>query len=427
MEYIVQNVDGEDKVHIVDENTGRVMPGRRYSDGLHQAIEAKESVKVEKATQTYATVTLQNYFRMYHKLTGMTGTAETEAEEFHKIYELDVVVIPTNKPIVRNDEDDRVYKTKREKFNAIIEMIKELTQAGRPILVGTTSVEISEQLSRFLRMAKIKHNILNAKNHAHEAEIVAAAGQAPGGVGNVTIATNMAGRGTDIKLGEGVLDAGGLAIIGSERHDSRRIDLQLRGRAGRQGDPGSSHFFVSLEDDLMRLFSSQRVAKMMDFLNVPDGEMIQHKRITKTIATAQRKVEENNFSVRKHLLEYDDIMNKQREVIYKRRNNALHGDRMRVDIENAMADMCHILGEHYAGYEEAEQLQMEAARLFALPLEMDNTQLTEFTAKQLTDHLFNLAHAQYQAKIKHMQESVYDDLQRWRRCTARQRKARTLS
>ncbi|MFW5659425.1 MAG: preprotein translocase subunit SecA, partial [Bacteroidota bacterium] len=407
VEYIVD----EGKVNIVDENTGRVMPGRRYSDGLHQAIEAKENVKVEAATQTYATVTLQNYFRMYHKLSGMTGTAETEAEEFYKIYELDVVVIPTNKPIIRIDEDDRVYKTKREKFNAIIEMIKELTEAGRPVLVGTTSVEISEQLSRFLRMAKIKHNILNAKNHAREAEIVAEAGQAPGGVGNVTIATNMAGRGTDIKLGEGVREAGGLAIIGSERHDSRRIDLQLRGRAGRQGDPGSSHFFVSLEDDLMRLFSSQRVAKMMDFLKVPEGEMIQHKRITKTIAGAQRKVEENNFSTRKHLLEYDDIMNKQREVIYKRRNNALHGDRMRVDIDNAIIDMCHILGQSFAGTEDAEQFQMEVARVFALPIEIDETQLTEFTADGLANHLYELASQQYGAKVKFLKEQVYADLQ----------------
>ena len=313
-EYIV--ADG--KVKIVDEQTGRVMEGRRYSDGLHQAIEAKENVKIEAATQTYATVTLQNYFRMYHKLAGMTGTAETEAGEFWDIYKLDVVVIPTNKPIARDDREDLVYKTKREKYNAIIDEIETVTKEGRPVLVGTTSVEISELLSRMLKLKKIKHNVLNAKQHQREAEVVAEAGQP----GAVTIATNMAGRGTDIKLGDGVREAGGLAIIGSERHESRRIDRQLRGRAGRQGDAGSSQFFVSLEDDLMRLFGSERIARLMDRMGLEDGEVIQHSMITKSIERAQRKVEENNFGVRKKLLEYDDVMNSQREVIYKKRRHA---------------------------------------------------------------------------------------------------------
>ena len=337
VDYVVMN----NKVMIVDEQTGRIMDGRRYSDGLHQAIEAKESVKVEAATQTYATVTLQNYFRMYNKLSGMTGTAETEAGELWDIYELDVMVIPTNRPIARKDEQDLVYKTKREKYNAIIDDVVKLSQAGRPVLVGTTTVEVSELLSKMLNLRSIEHQVLNAKMHQREAEIVARAGQA----GAVTIATNMAGRGTDIKLKPEVKDAGGLAIIGTERHDSRRVDRQLRGRSGRQGDPGSSQFYVSLEDDLMRLFSSDRVAKMMDRMGHQEGEVIQHSMITKSIERAQKKVEENNFGVRKRLLEYDDVMNAQREVIYKRRRHALHGERLRTDIANMFYELAeqHVL------------------------------------------------------------------------------------
>jgi len=320
VEYVVM----DNKVKIVDEQTGRILEGRRYSDGLHQAIEAKENVKVEAATQTYATITLQNYFRMYHKLAGMTGTAETEAGELWNIYKLDVVVIPTNKPVIRDDKEDIIYKTKREKYNAVINEILKLNRAGRPVLVGTTSVEISELLSRMLKMKGLKHNVLNAKLHQREAEIVAEAGKP----GAITIATNMAGRGTDIKLTEEVKKAGGLAIIGTERHESRRVDRQLRGRSGRQGDPGSSQFFVSLEDELMRLFGSERIAGIMDKLGLKDGEMIQHPMITKSIERAQKKVEENNFGIRKRLLEYDDVMNSQREVIYKKRK---HGS-----LENAL-------------------------------------------------------------------------------------------
>ena len=315
------------KVKIVDEQTGRIMEGRRYSDGLHQAIEAKENVTIEDATQTYATITLQNFFRMYNKLSGMTGTAETEAGEFWEIYKLDCVVIPTNKDIVRNDMQDKVYKTLKAKFNAIINEIIELKDQGRPTLVGTTSVEISELLSRMLSIKKIKHQVLNAKQHAREAEVVAEAGKP----GAVTIATNMAGRGTDIKLTEESREAGGLAIIGTERHESRRVDRQLRGRAGRQGDVGSSQFFVSLEDNLMRLFGSDRMTKIMDRLGIDDDEVIQHSMITKSIERAQKKVEENNFAIRKRLLEYDNVMNSQREVIYKRRKNALNGERLDVD------------------------------------------------------------------------------------------------
>ena len=311
VEYVV--MDG--KVKIVDESTGRILDGRRYSDGLHQAIEAKEDVTVEAATQTYATVTLQNYFRMYHKLSGMTGTVETEAKEFWDIYELDVVVVPTNKPVIRKDEDDWVFKTAREKYNAVIIEVEKLVEAGRPVLVGTTTVEISELLSRMLQMKKIKHQVLNAKYHQKEAEIVANAGLA----GAVTIATNMAGRGTDIKLGDGVKKAGGLAIIGTERHDSRRVDRQLRGRSGRQGDPGSSRFFVSLEDDLMRKFGSERIAKVMDRMGLKEGEVISAGLVSKSIERAQKKVEENNFGVRKRLLEYDDVMNTQRKAIYRKR------------------------------------------------------------------------------------------------------------
>jgi len=332
VEYVLM----DNKVKIVDEQTGRIMEGRRYSDGLHQAIEAKENVKIEAATQTYATITLQNYFRMYQKLSGMTGTAITEAGEFWEIYKLDVIEIPTNRPIARKDENDLIYKTKREKYNAVIEKVTELSQAGRPILIGTTSVEISELLSKMLNIRKIKHNVLNAKMHKKEADIVAEAGNP----GVVTIATNMAGRGTDIKLTQEVKEAGGLAIIGTERHDSRRVDRQLRGRSGRQGDPGSSQFYVSLEDNLMRLFGSERVAKVMDRMGLEDGEVIQHSMMTKSIERAQKKVEENNFGIRKRLLEYDDVMSAQREVIYKRRRHALEGSRLKLDVLNMLYDTC---------------------------------------------------------------------------------------
>ena len=352
VEYVV--MDG--KVKIVDEQTGRIMEGRRYSDGLHQAIESKEKVKVEAATQTYATITLQNYFRMYHKLAGMTGTAETEAQEFWDIYKLDVMVIPTNRPVVRKDNEDMVFKTKREKYTAVIEEIVKLQQAGRPVLVGTTSVEVSELMSKMLTMRGIKHNVLNAKQHAREAEIVAHAGLA----GTVTIATNMAGRGTDIKLGPGVKDAGGLAIIGTEKHESRRVDRQLRGRSGRQGDPGSSQFYISLEDDLMRLFGSERIAKLMDTLGLKEGEVIQHAMVTRSIERAQKKVEENNFGIRKRLLEYDDVMNSQRTVIYKRRNHALFGERLKLDIMNMFHDVAQGIVDQYheAGDHEGFQLEL---------------------------------------------------------------------
>ena len=345
VEYVVI----DNKVKIVDEQTGRIMEGRRYSDGLHQAIEAKERVKVEAATQTFATITLQNYFRMYHKLAGMTGTAETEASEFWSIYKLDVVVIPTNRPVIREDRDDKIYKTKREKYNAVVEEIVSLVAEGRPVLVGTTSVEVSELLSRVLKLRGIKHNVLNAKHHQQEAQVVAEAGRA----GQVTIATNMAGRGTDIKLTPEVKEAGGLAIVGTERHESRRVDRQLRGRAGRQGDPGSSQFFVSLEDDLMRLFGSERIASMMDRMGLKDGEEIQAG-MTKAIERAQKKVEENNFGIRKRLLEYDDVMNSQRTVIYSRRRNALAGERIDIDRNNIVLDFAETFVENFgeAGFED---------------------------------------------------------------------------
>ena len=363
-EYIV--MDGE--VKIVDEQTGRVMEGRRYSDGLHQALEAKENVKVGEITQTYATVTLQNYFRMYHKLAGMTGTAETEAKELWDIYKLDVVVVPTNRPITRKDEEDLVYKTAREKYNAVIEDIIKLRDAGRPILVGTTSVEISELLSRMLKMRGIDHNVLNAKQHQREAEIVAEAGHAS----RVTIATNMAGRGTDIKLGPGVKDAGGLAIIGTERHESRRVDRQLRGRAGRQGDPGSSQFYVSLEDQLMRLFQSDRIAGLMDKMGHKEGDVIQHSMVTNSIERAQKKVEENNFGIRKRLLEYDDVMNIQREAIYKKRHNALFGDRLSVDINNAFTAITSELVQVHREGGDFETFRLDSIRLIGVDPEMDH-------------------------------------------------------
>ncbi|WP_075348755.1 preprotein translocase subunit SecA [Algoriphagus marinus] len=389
-EYIL--VDG--KVKIVDEQTGRVMEGRRYSDGLHQAIEAKENVKVEDATQTYATITLQNYFRMYHKLAGMTGTAETEAGEFWEIYKLDVVVIPTNRVIQRDDKEDKVYKTVREKFNAVVDEINELVAAGRPVLVGTTSVEISEVLSRMLTLKKIPHQVLNAKQHAKEADVVAAAGQS----GTVTIATNMAGRGTDIKLSPESKKAGGLAIIGTERHESRRVDRQLRGRSGRQGDVGSSQFFVSLEDSLMRLFGSDRIAKLMDRMGLDEGEVIQHSMITKSIERAQRKVEENNFGTRKRLLEYDDVMNSQREVVYKKRRNALKGDRLELDILNVIFDVSESLIDMAKSTEDAENLRMNAFTTLGVDFSITENDLKSKDANTLTQELYTLAFETYQQK-----------------------------
>lgn len=389
-EYIV--VEG--KVKIVDEQTGRVMEGRRYSDGLHQAIEAKESVKVEDATQTYATITLQNYFRMYHKLAGMTGTAETEAGEFWDIYKLDVVVIPTNRPISRKDEHDKVYKTMREKFNAVVEEIVELRQKGRPVLVGTTSVEISEVLSRMLKMKNIDHQVLNAKQHAREADIVAEAGKP----GTVTIATNMAGRGTDIKLTPESKAAGGLAIIGTERHESRRVDRQLRGRSGRQGDPGSTQFYVSLEDNLMRLFMSDRVAKIMDRLGLQEGEVIQHSMITKSIERAQKKVEENNFAIRKRLLEYDDVMNSQREVIYKRRKNALYGERLELDIDNMLYDTCEDIALNAKMANGLDSLKLNAISVLGIDFQISGEELARISEAELSEKLYNEAKGHYNSK-----------------------------
>jgi preprotein translocase subunit SecA len=398
-EYIVV----DNKVKIVDEQTGRVLEGRRYSDGLHQAIEAKENVKVEAATQTYATITLQNYFRMYHKLAGMTGTAETEAGELWNIYKLDVVVIPTNKPVVRFDREDLVYKTKREKYNAVIEEIAEMNRLGRPVLVGTTSVEISELLSRMLKMKGIKHNVLNAKLHQREAEIVAEAGK----TGTVTIATNMAGRGTDIKLTEEVRQAGGLAIIGTERHESRRVDRQLRGRAGRQGDPGSSQFFVSLEDELMRLFGSERIAGIMDKLGLKDGEMIQHSMITKSIERAQKKVEENNFGIRKRLLEYDDVMNSQREVIYKKRRHALLGERLSVDIANMMFDVTENLVEVYHGDGDFEGFDFDLIRSFSMDSPVSDQEFKKANSAKVSEEVYTKVLDTYKRKVETISSQAY--------------------
>jgi len=390
VEYVV--VDGQ--VKIVDEQTGRIMEGRRYSDGLHQAIEAKENVKIEAATQTYATITLQNYFRMYHKLAGMTGTAETEAAELWDIYKLDVVKIPTNLTIIRKDEEDLVYKTKREKFKAVIEEIERLKNEGRPVLVGTTSVEVSELLSKMLQGKKITHNVLNAKQHSREAQIVAEAGLA----GAVTIATNMAGRGTDIKLGPGVKEAGGLAIIGTERHESRRVDRQLRGRAGRQGDPGSSQFYVSLEDDLMRMFGSDRIAGIMDRLGYKEGEVIQHSMITKSIERAQKKVEENNFGIRKRLLEYDDVMNKQRTVIYTRRNHALFGERLALDLDNAFYAVAEGLVASFRDMEDFEGFKMAVIVNFAIDTQITPEQFKSGNLQQVIEQLYQEATGNYQRK-----------------------------
>ena len=390
-EYVIM----ENKVMIVDEQTGRIMDGRRYSDGLHQAIEAKENVKIEAATQTFATITLQNYFRMYSKLGGMTGTAVTEAGEFWEIYKLDVVEIPTNRPMARKDKEDLIYRTVREKFNAVIEDVVELSKEGRPVLIGTTSVEISELLSRMLKIRGIQHNVLNAKMHKSEAEIVAEAGKP----GVVTIATNMAGRGTDIKLSDEVKKAGGLAIIGTERHDSRRVDRQLRGRAGRQGDVGSSQFYVSLEDNLMRLFGSERVAKVMDRIGLKEGEVIQHSMMTKSIERAQKKVEENNFGVRKRLLEYDDVMNAQREVVYKRRRHALHGERLKVDIANMMYDTCELVVEQNKLAGDYKNYEFELIRYFSISSPISEADFGKLTDREITGKTYKAVLEHYTDKI----------------------------
>ena len=392
----------DNKVKIVDEQTGRIMEGRRWSDGLHQAVEAKENVKVEAATQTFATVTLQNYFRMYHKLAGMTGTAETEAGEFWSIYKLDVVVIPTNRPVIRDDQDDLIYKTKKAKYAAVINKIEELIGEGRPVLVGTTDVETSELLSKLLRLRGIKHNVLNAKEHAREAEIVAQAGQSS----TVTIATNMAGRGTDIKLSQEVKDAGGLAIIGTERHDSRRVDRQLRGRAGRQGDPGSSAFYVSLEDKLMRLFGSERIAGVVDKLGMADDEALVSGMLSKSIENAQKKVEENNFGIRKRLLEYDDVMNYQREAVYARRRNALSGERIEIDVRNMMIDSASIIASHAEGmpYQDFEEYVMGQ---LSIDLGFDESFYSNTKGDKLADALCDHMQAVYERRMNTLSEKVY--------------------
>jgi preprotein translocase subunit SecA len=392
VEYVIM----DNKIMIVDEQTGRIMDGRRYSDGLHQAIEAKESVKIEDATQTFATVTLQNYFRMYSKLAGMTGTAVTEAGELWQIYKLDVVEIPTNKPMTRKDKEDYIYKTTREKFNAVIDDVTELSNAGRPVLIGTTSVEISELLSRMLKMRGIAHNVLNAKMHKQEAQIVEEAGKS----GVVTIATNMAGRGTDIKLSAEVKAAGGLAIVGTERHDSRRVDRQLRGRAGRQGDPGSSQFYVSLEDNLMRLFGSERVAKVMDRMGLQEGEVIQHSMMTKSIERAQKKVEENNFGVRKRLLEYDDVMNAQREVVYKRRRHALHGERLKLDIANMLYDTCDLIVTENKATNDFKNFEFELIRYFSITSPVTESDFAKLTDIELTAKVYKAASQFYTEKTE---------------------------
>ncbi|GFZ78217.1 protein translocase subunit SecA [Aquaticitalea lipolytica] len=392
----IQYVVIDNKVMIVDEQTGRIMDGRRYSDGLHQAIEAKENVKIEAVTQTFATVTLQNYFRMYRKLSGMTGTAVTEAGEFWEIYKLDVVEIPTNRPIARDDREDLVYKTKREKYNAVIDEVTKLSQEGRPVLIGTTSVEISELLGKMLTIRKIPHNVLNAKLHKKEADIVAEAGQP----GQVTIATNMAGRGTDIKLSEAVKAAGGLAIVGTERHDSRRVDRQLRGRAGRQGDPGSSQFYVSLEDNLMRLFGSERIAKMMDRMGLAEGEVIQHSMISKSIERAQKKVEENNFGVRKRLLEYDDVMNAQREVVYKRRRHALHGERLRVDLANMIYDTSENIALTNKAANDFKNFEFELIRYFAMSSPITEAEFNKLSEQDIAGKIYKAAFTHYKEKMQ---------------------------
>ncbi len=408
VEYVIM----DNKIMIVDEQTGRIMDGRRYSDGLHQAIEAKENVKIEAATQTFATVTLQNYFRMYNKLGGMTGTAVTEAGELWQIYKLDVVEIPTNRGISRKDKEDFIYKTTREKFNAVIEDVTELSKAGRPVLIGTTSVEISELLSRMLKMRGINHNVLNAKMHKQEAQIVEEAGKP----GVVTIATNMAGRGTDIKLSPEVKAAGGLAIVGTERHDSRRVDRQLRGRAGRQGDPGSSQFYVSLEDNLMRLFGSERVAKVMDRMGLQEGEVIQHSMMTKSIERAQKKVEENNFGVRKRLLEYDDVMNAQREVVYKRRRHALFGERLKLDIANMLYDTCELIIDQNKAINDFKNFEFELIRYFSITSPVTESEFAKMNPMDLTGKVYKATLDYYTEKTARSAreafpiiKSVYED------------------
>lgn len=399
----IQYVVMDNKVKIVDENTGRIMDGRRYSDGLHQAIEAKENVKVEASSQTVATITLQNYFRMYHKLAGMTGTAETEAKEFWDIYKLDVMTIPTNRPMTRKDRNDLIYKTKREKYNAIIDQIVEYQNAGRPVLVGTTNVEVSELLSRMLTLRKIKHNVLNAKQHSREADIVAEAGKS----GAVTIATNMAGRGTDIKISEEIKALGGLAIIGSERHESRRIDRQLRGRAGRQGDPGESVFYVSLEDDLMRIFGSERISKVMDTLGLKEGEVIESGLITKQIEKAQKKVEENHFGMRKRLLEYDDVMNAQRDVIYKRRKNALFGDRLQIDIENILFNVISDIVNHNKQLKDFENFNIELLQYFGIESPLSETDFSNLGNGELSEKLLQIVQLHRKQKNETLIENIY--------------------
>ncbi|MFT4698335.1 MAG: preprotein translocase subunit SecA [Flavobacteriaceae bacterium] len=398
-EYVVM----DNKVMIVDEQTGRIMDGRRYSDGLHQAIEAKENVKIEAATQTFATITLQNYFRMYRKLSGMTGTAVTEAGELWEIYKLDVVEIPTNRPIQRDDREDKIYKTKREKYNAVIEEVANLSAEGRPVLIGTTSVEISELLSRMLSIRNVHHNVLNAKLHKKEADIVEEAGHA----GIVTIATNMAGRGTDIKLSDEVKKAGGLAIVGTERHDSRRVDRQLRGRSGRQGDPGSSQFYVSLEDNLMRLFGSERIAKMMDKMGLKEGEVIQHSMISKSIERAQKKVEENNFGIRKRLLEYDDVMNAQREVVYKRRYHALFGERLRVDIANMIYDTAEVISDSNKQAQDFKNFEFELIRYFSISSPVTKSEFETLEFQEIAGKIYTAALSHYQEKMKTNAEVAY--------------------
>ena len=399
VDYVVMEENGVKKVKIVDESTGRIMEGRRWSDGLHQAVEAKENVKVEAATQTFATITLQNYFRMYHKLAGMTGTAETEAGEFWSIYKLDVMVIPTNKPILRDDQDDIIYKTKKAKYAAVIDRVVELSKAGRPVLVGTTDVETSELLSRMLKMRGIRHNVLNAKEHAREAEIVAQAGQSS----TVTIATNMAGRGTDIKLSDEVKAAGGLAIIGTERHDSRRVDRQLRGRAGRQGDPGSSTFYISLEDKLMRLFGSERIAAVVDKLGMAENDALESKMLSNAIENAQKKVEENNFGIRKNLIEYDDVMNYQREAIYSRRRNAISGDKVEIDLQNMMVDTATLIVDSCEGADFKDFEEYLMARLSIDPgfdAEFWNKSKKDAVVKALCDHMYEVYRRRMDALVE---------------------------
>jgi preprotein translocase subunit SecA len=406
VEYVITE---EGKIAIVDEFTGRVLPGRRYSDGLHQAIEAKENVKVEKDTQTLATITLQNYFRMYNKLAGMTGTAETEEGEFFEIYKLEVVVVPTNRPCVRNDDDDAVYKTRREKLNAVIDQIEELRKQGRPVLVGTTSVDVSETISRMLKRKAIPHNVLNAKQHQREAEIIQHAGE----IGAVTIATNMAGRGTDIKLGAGVVDKGGLFILGTERHESRRIDRQLRGRSGRQGDPGTSKFFLSLEDDLMRLFGSDRIASVMERMGIKEGEVIQHPLITKSVERAQKKVEENNFSIRKRLLEYDDTMNQQREVIYTRRQRALEGDRLKGEILDMLEEYITELIDKYFDDVQVDEIKADLLLHLLVDSKLQSEEFEELGKDGLNEKVLNEAKNFYIKKEEMISSELMGRLERY--------------